>query len=195
MIQVTIIDTGIANTASVSAAFERLGCDVILSHDPGLIEDAPLVVLPGVGSFGAGMRALRSYQIDQVIIDRVQSNRPLLGICLGLQLLCDASQESPGIEGLGVISTMVTRFSDEVRTPQHGWNRVGEGYAYYSNTYRIETIPEGWDGQTSTHGSPFVAYLTRGTTLACQFHPELSGAWGASLMRGWIENTKEVASC
>jgi imidazole glycerol phosphate synthase glutamine amidotransferase subunit len=195
MTRVTIIDTGIANTASVSAAFERLGCEVTLSHDPGLIEDASLVVLPGVGSFGAGMRALRSHQLDQVIIDRVQSNRPLLGICLGLQLLCDASEESPGIEGLGIINTMVTRFADDVRTPQHGWNRVGEGYAYYSNTYRIETIPEGWDGETSTHGSPFVAYLRRGTTLACQYHPELSGAWGADLMRGWIENAKEVAAC
>ena len=195
MTQATIIDTGIANTASVSAAFERLGCEVTLSHDPALIEDAPLVVLPGVGNFGAGMRALRSHMLDQVIIDRVQSNRPLLGICLGLQLLCDASEESPGIEGLGIINAMVTRFADDVRTPQHGWNRVGEGYAYYSNTYRIETIPEGWGGETSTHGSPFVAYLRRGTTLACQFHPELSGSWGAELMRGWIENAKEVTPC
>ena len=195
MTQVTIIDTGIANTASVTAAFERLGCEVVLSHDPALIEDASLVVLPGVGNFGAGMRALRSHQLDQVIIDRVQSNRPLLGICLGLQLLCDASEESSGIEGLGIINAMVTRFADDVRTPQHGWNRVGEGYAYYSNTYRIETIPEGWGGETSTHGSPFVAYLRRGTTLACQFHPELSGSWGAELMRGWIENAKEVTPC
>jgi imidazole glycerol phosphate synthase glutamine amidotransferase subunit len=195
MTQVTIIDTGIANTASVTAAFERLGCDVALSHDPGLIEDAPFVVLPGVGNFGAGMRALRSCKLDRVIIDRVENDRPLMGICLGLQLLFDASEESPGIEGLGIINAMVTRFSDDVRTPQHGWNRVGGEYAYYSNTYRIETIPEGWDGETSTHGSPFVAYLRRGTTLACQFHPELSGAWGADLMRAWVENAKEVAAC
>jgi len=195
MTQVTIIDTGIANTASVSAAFERLGCDVALSHDPGLIEDAPLVVLPGVGNFGAGMRALRSCKLDQVIIDRVDNNQPLMGICLGLQLLCDASEESPGIEGLGIINAMVTRFADEVRTPQHGWNRVGDGYVYYSNTYRIETIPEGWDGETSTHGSPFVAYLRRGTTLACQFHPELSGVWGASLLRTWIQDSKEATPC
>ncbi len=195
MTGVTIIDTGIANTASVTAAFERLGCTVSLTHDARRVAESPLVVLPGVGSFGAGMRVLRANALDQVIIDRVSDDRPLLGICLGLQLLCDASEESPGIEGLGVINAMVTRFPSAVRTPQHGWNRVGDGYAYYSNTYRIETIPRGWEGQTSTHGSPFVAYLRRGTTLACQFHPELSGAWGANLLRSWIENAKEATPC
>ncbi|HCT46863.1 MAG: imidazole glycerol phosphate synthase subunit HisH [Phycisphaerae bacterium] len=192
---ITIIDTGVANTASVSAAFERLGCGVTLTHEPSRVAEAPLVVLPGVGSFGAGMRALRMHGLDQVIVDRVSADRPLLGICLGLQLLCNASEESPGVEGLGVINAMVTRFPDTVRTPQHGWNRVGDGYAYYSNTYRIESIPDGWDGQTSTHGSPFVAYLQRGTTLACQFHPELSGAWGANLLRAWVEKAKEATPC
>jgi glutamine amidotransferase len=195
MSDITIIDTGIANTASVTAAFERLGCGVTLTHEPSRIADAPLVVLPGVGSFGAGMRSLRVNKLDQIIIDRVNNNRPLLGICLGLQLLCDASEESPGIEGLGIINAMLTRFPDTVRTPQHGWNRVGDGYAYYSNTYRIESIPDGWAGETSKHGSPFVAYLKRANTLACQFHPELSGAWGANLLRDWIENAKEVVAC
>lgn len=195
MSDITIIDTGIANTASVTAAFERLGCDVTLTHDPSRIAEAPLVVLPGVGSFGAGMRALRANQLDRVIIDRVANNRPLLGICLGLQMLCDASEESPGIEGLGIINAMVTRFPDSVRTPQHGWNSVDDGYAYYSNTYRIESIPDGWSGKTSTHGSPFVAYLQRGTTLACQFHPELSGSWGTGLLRTWIELSKEAVAC
>lgn len=195
MSKVVIIDTGIANTASVSAAFERLGCKVQLSHDAELVEAAFLVVLPGVGSFGAGMRALRSNALDRVVIDRVQQNRPLLGICLGLQLLCVSSEESPGIEGLGVINADVTRFPSTVRTPQHGWNRVGDGYAYFSNTYRIESVPDGWAGELSTHGGPFVALLRRGTTLACQFHPELSGTWGASLIKQWVESAKEASPC
>lgn len=193
--QVLIIDTGIANTASVSAAFERLGCAVTLTHDAALVRDASLVVLPGVGSFGAGMRALRLHGLDRVVIERVQENRPLLGICLGLQLLCVSSEESSGIEGLGVIDTDVTRFPASVRTPQHGWNRVGDGYAYFSNTYRIESIPPGWSGELSEHGGPFVACLWRGTTLACQFHPELSGAWGAALLTNWIETAKEASPC
>ena len=193
--QVVIIDTGIANTASVSAAFERLGCAVTLTHDAALVRDAALVVLPGVGSFGAGMRALRAHGLDGVVIERVQQNRPLLGICLGLQLLCVSSEESPGIKGLGVINADVTRFPAPVRTPQHGWNRVGDGYAYFSNTYRIESIPPEWSGELSEHGGPFVACLCRGTTLACQFHPELSGAWGAKLLSNWIETAKEAAPC
>jgi len=192
---VTIINTGIANTASVSAAIERLGCPVTLTHDAESVRDAPLVVLPGVGSFGAGMRALRAHGLDRVVIERVEQNRPLLGICLGLQLLCTSSEESPGIMGLGLIDADVTRFPATVRTPQHGWNRVDDGHAYYSNTYRIESIPPDWSGELSEHGGAFVAYLRRGTTLACQFHPELSSTWGAALLRNWIEITKEVSPC
>ncbi|MDF1810423.1 MAG: imidazole glycerol phosphate synthase subunit HisH [Phycisphaerales bacterium] len=192
---ITIIDTGVANTASVSSCFKRLGCSVTLTHDAELVRDAPLVVLPGVGSFGAGMRALRSHGLDEVVIERVQQNNPLLGICLGLQLLCLSSEESPRTMGLGLINTDVTRFPSKVRTPQHGWNRVDDGYAYFSNTYRIESIPQGWSGKLSEHGGPFVAYLRSGTTLACQFHPELSGAWGANILKRWIESSKEVTQC
>jgi glutamine amidotransferase len=193
--QITIVDTGVANTASVSASFKRLGCSVSLTNDPDLVRDAPLAVLPGVGSFASGMRALRSHALAEVVIERVQKNCPLLGICLGLQLLCVSSEESPGIDGLGVINADVTRFPTSVRTPQHGWNRVDDGYAYYSNAYRIALIPPGWSGQLSEHGGPFVAYLRRGTTLACQFHPELSGAWGANLLKKWIETAKEASPC
>lgn len=197
--EVVIIDTGIANTASVTAAFERLGCVVTLTHDARSVRDATLVVLPGVGSFGAGMDALRRTGIDQVIIERTEQGRPLLGICLGLQLLCESSEESPGVSGLGVIGAKVTRFPQSVRTPQHGWNRVGNddgtAYAYFSNTYRVGSIPAGWAGELSEHGGPFVAMLSRGPILACQFHPELSGAWGAQLLRSWIESATEASPC
>lgn len=195
MTEVTIIDTGIANTASVSAAFERLGCAPTLTHDPQRIERASLVVLPGVGSFAEGMRSLRASGLDRVLIERVDQGRPLLGICLGLQLLCVASEESPGIEGLGLVDAMVTRFPASARTPQHGWNRVGDGHAYFSNSYRLVSIPAGWDGELSDHAGPFVASLRRGNVLACQFHPELSGAWGAALLRSWLESAKEAMPC
>lgn len=195
MTAVTIIDTGIANTASVSAAFKRLGCIPILTHEPQRVEQSALVVLPGVGSFGEGIRSLRANGLDRVVIERIEQGRPLLGICLGLQMLCMASEESPGIEGLGVIDAMVTRFPQAARTPQHGWNRVGDGHAYFSNSYRIVSIPDGWEGELSDHAGPFVASLRRERVLACQFHPELSGAWGAGLLQSWIENAIEATPC
>jgi imidazole glycerol phosphate synthase glutamine amidotransferase subunit len=141
------------------------------------------------------MRALRKFGLDQAIVERVQEERPLLGICLGLQLLCGTSEESPGIRGLGVIDAHVTRFDKGVRTPQHGWNRVGDAYAYFSNSYRLDRIPAGWSGVLSDHGGQFVASITRGSVLACQFHPELSGAFGAGVLRSWLETTPEVAPC
>lgn len=202
--QVVIINTGIANTASVSAVFERLGCTVLLTEDPDSARDANLLVLPGVGSFGSGMEVLRQSGLDSVLVDRVRLNRPLLGICLGMQMLCATSEESPGVQGLGVIDAMVTRFPRFVRSPQHGWNRVeplegfngmNAGYAYYSNSYRIEPCPDGWACATSYHGDVFVSALQRGPILACQFHPELSGKWGASLLQSWIKNAKEVTTC
>lgn len=195
MSDIAIIDTGIANTASVSAAFERLGCSVTLTRDPQRVSGASFVVLPGVGRFGEGMRSLRASRLDRVIAERIKQDRPLLGICLGLQLLCVGSEESPGIEGLGLIDAMVTRFPATIRTPQHGWNRVGNGYAYFSNSYRVGSIPDGWDGELSDHGGEFIASLRRGRTYACQFHPELSGAWGAGVLRSWIENAKEASPC
>lgn len=201
---VCIINTGIANTASVAAAFDRLGCSVQLTESPEQASSAQLLVLPGVGNFGAGMDALRQRGLDSTIINRVRQNGPLLGICLGLQLMYTTSEESPGVAGLGIIDGVVTRFPHSIRTPQHGWNTVkpqvgfngiGAGFAYYSNTYRIESCPDGWACAKSNHGETFIAALQRGSILGCQFHPELSGAWGASLLKLWVDTAEEVSPC
>lgn len=202
---VTILRTGSANVASVVAAFERLGCTARLSDDASEARDARLLVLPGVGSFGAGMRRLCETGLDSVILERVNEDRPLLGICLGLQLLCASSEESPGIAGLAVVEAGVTRFRSDVRVPQMGWNRVipfegseflREGAAYFANSYKLDGVPSGWTGAMARHGDTFVAALERGRTLACQFHPELSGAFGESLLRRWLVGcTEGVGSC
>jgi imidazole glycerol phosphate synthase glutamine amidotransferase subunit len=113
-----------------------------------------------------------------------------------MQMLCAGSEESPGVGGLGVIDATVRRFPDTVRVPQLGWNLVRPvagcryletGYAYFANSYRIGSIPEGWLGAVSDHGGAFVSALESGGVLGCQFHPELSGAWGQALLKRWFE--------
>jgi len=191
---VTIVSTGIANTASVVAAFGRLGVSCVITDDAGEIERAEALVLPGVGSFGAGMQRLGECGLVGILRERVENNQPTLAICLGMQLLGSCSAESPGVSGLGVIETGATPFPSSVRSPQFGWNRVlpeggfgvaESGYAYFANSYRFTSVPEGWTAAWGEHGGRFVASMRRDRVLACQFHPELSGLWGSGLLAAW----------
>jgi imidazole glycerol phosphate synthase glutamine amidotransferase subunit len=200
-VNVLVVDTGTANLASMLAALRRAGARPEATTDPERIASAPRLVLPGVGAFGAGMERLTGVGAAEAIAERVRARRPFLGVCLGLQLLCETSEESPGVRGLGVLSAAVTRFTAR-RVPQLGWNQVvpssscrllEEGHAYFANSYRLESAPDGWHGAMSDHGGPFVAALERGAQLCCQFHPELSGTWGLALLRRWLEATSEDA--
>ncbi len=193
--ELVIIETGVANTASVSAAARRIGLEPVLTIDADRVAGAGLVMLPGVGSFGAGMARLRETGLDTVLLERLSADRPLVAVCLGMQLLSVASEESAGVAGLGVVDVPVTAFGMGVRTPQFGWNLVQgksglvePGHAYFANSFRYAACPEGWSAAWAEHGGPFVAAMQRGRTLACQFHPELSGAWGVSLLRRWAES-------
>jgi imidazole glycerol phosphate synthase glutamine amidotransferase subunit len=192
---VVIVDSGVANLASIAGAFRRLNAGVVVTADPAIIRDAARIVLPGVGAFGAGMAALRSRGLDTVIRDRASRGTPLLGICLGMQLLCEASEETPGVTGLGVIAGTCRRLPAQVRIPHLGWNSVSAetaarfvttGVAAFANSYALRESPAGWTPAWATHGVPFVAALERGPILACQFHPELSGAYGAALLERWL---------
>ena len=201
---VVIVATGIANVASVAAALRRCGATVELTADPARVRDASRVVLPGVGSFGAGMAALRAGGLDDALAERVESDRPLLAVCLGLQVLCRASEESPGVVGLGLIDADVRRFPMDVRSPQFGWNAVdadgacrvvASGWAYYANSFRVVDAPAGWAVASSDHGGPFAGALERGNIVACQFHPELSGLWGLGLIRRWLVREEAGVTC
>lgn len=192
---VWIVRTGAANLASVCAAFMRIGANPLVTDRALHIATARRVVLPGVGAFGMAMEQLREHGLDQVLIRRINTGRPTLAVCLGVHLLCEASEESPGVKGLGVLPTTVTRFPDTVRVPQLGWNKttatadaklLDDGYAYFANSYRLTCAPDGWEASFSEHGGRFVAALERGSILACQFHPELSGEWGMNLIRRWL---------
>jgi imidazole glycerol phosphate synthase glutamine amidotransferase subunit len=157
---------------------------------------APRVVVPGVGSFGAAIAEVRRQGIDVAMRERLASGAPTLLICLGLQLLANASEESPGVAGLGVIAAVVRRLPPGVLVPQLGWNHVATtagarcvtpGYAYFANSYCLYEADRSWTPAWSDHGGPFIAALERGPQLACQFHPELSGAWGLRLLDAWCK--------
>lgn len=198
---VVIVQTGTANTASVMAGLARAGARPVLGATPDEVTGADRVVLPGVGAMAAAMRKLEADGLVDALRARVAGGRPTLAVCLGLQLLCTTSEESPDTPGLGLIQTPVARYPDTVTVPQMGWNRVApdagcrylqEGFAYFANSYRIADVPEPWRAARAEHGGPFVAAVEKGDVLACQFHPELSGAWGHDLLARWIEG---VSSC
>ncbi len=195
----TIVDTGVSNTASVRAAIRRAtGAEPALTTDPRDVERAERLVLPGVGSFAAGMAALERCGLVGALRRRALDGRPTLAICLGMQALCERSEESPGVRGLGVIPARATRLSGAgLCVPHFGWNEVAPssemrglepGHAYFAHSYRVERAPEGWAAATCLHGGGFVAALQRGDVLACQFHPELSGRWGARLIERWLRS-------
>jgi len=211
-----IVDTGLSNLASIEAAFLRQGLQPRRVSTPVDLARATRLVLPGVGAFGAAMAELQRLGLVEVLVQRFVDERPTLAICLGMQLLAESSEESPGVEGLGVIAGRVERFGAGVSVPQLGWNEVvpgalddlemrGEsnpmeasldaawlverGSYCFANSYRLATAPSGWRAAYAEHGGRFVAALERGAQLACQFHPELSGALGARLIARWLALT------
>ena len=197
--EVVIVGTGTANVASVVAALSRLGETSRISVSPKDIESAERVVLPGVGTLASAIAKLDSAGIRDVVRERVVGDRSTLAICLGMQMLCEASDESPGVQGLGVIPGTATRFSGELRVPQLGWNCIesqsgtqvlGSGYVYFANSYRLTSAPHGWSVATADYGGRFVAAVERGRVVACQFHPELSGEFGMKMIRRWLDITE-----
>jgi len=193
--EVVIVRTGTANTASVLSKFECMGTRARLSDEARDVHDAEYLVLPGVGSFGAAMEQLTRAGLVEPLRTRIAAGKPTLCICLGMQLLFEESDESPGVRGLGIVPGHLTRFPGTVRVPQFGWNRVhapGElafiqsGDAYYANSYRATVAPAGWRISMSDYAGPFVAAMERGNVLACQFHPELSGGWGIDVLLRWL---------
>lgn len=195
MTDLVIVDSGVANLASIAGAFRRLGATIEVTADPVIVRNAQRIVLPGVGAFGAGMSALKQNNLEQPIRGAVSAGTPLLGVCLGMQLLCEGSDEAPGISGLGIIAGTCRLLPSEVRIPHLGWNSVTpepgarfvtHGVAAFAHSYALQQQPRDAIPAWATHGVRFIAGLERGPVLACQFHPELSGGYGAALLERWL---------
>ena len=200
-----IVDTGVANMSSIEAGFQRQGRSVVRSVDPDVIATATAVVLPGVGSFAAGIDAIDRNDLRAAIIDRFDADRSTLAICLGLQMLCRGSAEASGVIGLGVIDADVEAMPPAAVRPQMGWNRIEasggpvleSGDAYFANGFALRTAPADWNVSWSDDEGAFIAGLERGRTIACQFHPEISGRFGAGILARWTEAAfeAEVSTC
>lgn len=203
----SIIPTGTANLASVRSALVRVGFTTRMIDDERSVEDAEAVVLPGVGAFGPAMASLRDRGLVEPLVRRAANGRPVLAICLGLQLMTEGSDEAPGIPGLGIIPGRVASLPDTVCVPQLGWNRIEPdagarllqpGWMTFANGFALMTRPEGWVPAMARYGRSFVAAVERGPILACQFHPELSGRTGQALLTRWrdaVALTKEEVTC
>ncbi|MGE0431710.1 MAG: imidazole glycerol phosphate synthase subunit HisH [Planctomycetota bacterium] len=209
--RITFIDYGGGNIGSVTRAFERLDAGVPLhvSDDPAEIAAAPVVVLPGVGHFGQVMHRLRERGLDAAIRDVIAREVPFLGICVGMQVLFDGSEEAPDVPGLGIIRGMVKKFDGAtMKVPQIGWNKVrrirempglpdcpAEGFAYFVNSFYCapdESAAATAAMITDYHGD-FCSGVSRGAALtAVQFHPEKSGSYGLGLLRTWTHHALQA---
>lgn len=196
-----IIDYDAGNLKSVEKALRALGEETLVSRDREQILSADRVVLPGVGAFGDAMARLSQYGLVDVIRKAAASGKPFLGICLGLQLLFEGSEESPQAEGLGVFRGRILRFSDGawLKIPHMGWNSlaIAEGsrlfrgipqgsFVYFVHSYYLKAEDAQIVAATAEYGVRFHAAVERGNVCACQFHPEKSGDVGLRILRNFL---------
>jgi glutamine amidotransferase len=174
------------NLRSVAKALEVAGARVRLTESPSEAEECDALCVPGQGIFGRCMTALGSTGFDDLVRDWTGSGRPFLGICLGMQVLFDSSEEG-GVRGLGLLRGEVRRLPDRVTVPHIGWNTVGDTYYYFDHSYAAfpadAEVVAGW----AEHGDRFAATVRAGSVLGVQFHPEKSGRDGIALLREWVE--------
>jgi glutamine amidotransferase len=197
---IAVIDYGIGNLRSAEKALQHLGADARLTADADDIRTAAAVVLPGVGNFGACMRALRASGLEPVTKDAATDGRPFLGVCVGMQMLFEGSDESPDVPGLGIVPGRVTRLPDSVRLPQMGWNtlevRAGsrlvaglgtDPWLYFVHTYAPDPVDGEMVAAWCVYGKRFAAAIEAGPLWATQFHPEKSSTAGLRLLNNFVE--------
>ncbi len=195
---IAVIDYGIGNLRSAEKAMQHVGADAVLTADPERIAAADGVVLPGVGAFGPCRQALSRAGLDGVTLDAVASGRPFLGICVGMQLLYDGSEEAPGVPGLGVLPGTVRRLPDGVKHPQMQWNRLDpltespllEGLGERPWMYFVHSFAAEATGDviaTCDYGEPVTAAAQRENVYATQLHPEKSGTGGLQVLGNFVQ--------
>lgn len=202
---VAIIDYDAGNIKSVEKALHYLGEEAVITRDRDTILGADRVILPGVGAFGDAMEKLRTYDLDKVIQEVVAQNTPFLGICLGLQLLFESSEESEGVEGLGILKGKVVRLPEEsdLKIPHIGWNSLKypnpgrlftgiaeDSYVYFVHSYYLQAKDPSIVTATTEYGTLIHASVEQGNVFACQFHPEKSSEVGMQILKNFLTISK-----
>ena len=199
---IAIIDYDAGNIKSVEKAMQLLGQDVTITRDRETILQADKVILPGVGAFGDAMGKIRQYGLEEVIGEVVDQKTPFLGICLGLQLLFERSDETPGVEGLGILKGEILRIPDKegLKIPHMGWNSLKfqnqgrlfanppeEPYVYFVHSYYLRAADEGIVTATTEYSTHIHASVEKDNVFACQFHPEKSSDVGIQILKNFVE--------
>lgn len=197
---IAIIDYDAGNVKSVEKALQALNQEVVITNDKETLLAADKVILPGVGAFGDAMEKLQAYGLVDVIHELVEKKKPFLGICLGLQLMFEESEESPGVKGLGLLKGKIVRFpQSELKVPQIGWNSLefpkesvlfrdinnGE-YVYFVHSYYLKA-EEDIVVATTEYGVTVHAAVEKDNIFACQFHPEKSSGVGLHILKNFVE--------
>ena len=195
---IAIVDYGIGNLGSAAKAFRHVGAETVLSGDPAVLRRADTLVLPGDGAFGAAMDELRQRDLLPVLRDAVEQGRTLLGICVGMQLLFEHSEEHGSHRGLGLLPGRVRRFKGDLPVPHMGWNRLRrrqphpmlEGledgsYVYFVHSYFCEASADVVIA-SSDYGVDFAAIVGRGNVIGVQFHPETSQGVGRRMIENFV---------
>ncbi len=203
-----VVDYGMGNLGSVANALAFLGAPARVLRGPDEMAGCRALILPGVGAFGDCLANLGNRGYVEPLRAWLAADKPLLGICLGLQMLCETSEESPGVDGLGVVPAPVVRFADApgLKVPQIGWNRVRRApgraecplfrgipdgtYFYFVHSYYLPGAAD-WDAGLTEYGVEYASAVWRGRTAAVQFHPEKSQQAGLRLLRNFLDWCEE----
>lgn len=198
MSEVAIIDYGVGNLRSVEKAFAAAGCDAIVSGDETILRDAQRLVLPGVGAFGACMKGLKERGFDRLVREKASEGTPLLGVCVGMQMLFEESDEFGSTPGLGFLKGTVRRFEGELVVPQVGWNRIYQkrqhalfdgvadgAFCYFVHSFYCQPRDEGVVAGETEYGQRYASVVAQGNICGVQFHPEKSQDVGLRMLRNF----------
>jgi glutamine amidotransferase len=197
--QVAIIDYGVGNLRSVEKAFAAMGCDAIVTGNDRELRDAERLVLPGVGAFGACMQALSERGFDNLVRERVREGIPLLGVCVGMQMLFEESDEFGRTAGLGLLRGCVRRFSNDLVVPQVGWNQIrqlamhplfegitDQSFFYFVHSFFCDPVENSTIVGETEYGATYASVVAQANVCGVQFHPEKSQVAGLRLLRNFV---------